>query len=55
MNTALYLRRALEAGLALRDLELLSVGMVFDILTEAGNDINGEYAELATDEDVDRL
>lgn len=54
MTTGLFLRRALQAGIAIRDLELLSIGMVFDIFTEAGND-GEDYAELATQADIDRL
>ncbi len=52
MNTALYLHRALQAGLRLSDLERLSVGMVISILIEAGND-GAEYNLLANQEDFD--
>ncbi len=54
MTTGLYLLRAMQAGIAVRDLELLSIGMVYDILTEGGND-GEDYAELASQEDIDRL
>lgn len=54
MTTGLYLLRALQCGISMADLELLSMGMVRDIFTEAENDTL-EYDELATDEDVDRL
>ena len=54
MTTGLYLLRAAQCGIAVRDLELLSIGMVLDILTEAGND-GVEYDVLGTDEDVDRM
>lgn len=36
------------------DLELLTIGMVTDMLTEASND-ECEYPELATQEDFDRF
>ena len=54
MTTGLYLLRAVQSGISIRDLELLSIGMLMDIFTERGND-ELEYDELATDEDIDRL
>ena len=54
MTTGLYLLRAIQAGIAVRDLELLSVGMVYDIFTESQND-GEEYDQLATQADIDRL
>ncbi len=54
MTSGLFMLRALQCGLSLSDLELLSVGMVYDIFTEAQNDGEG-YAELATQADIDRL
>ena len=41
-------------GLSLRDLELLTVGMVNDIFAEQQND-DCKYATLATQEDMDRF
>ena len=38
MNTPLFLLRCLEIGLSIRDLDLLTVGMVLDLWTEKGND-----------------
>ena len=38
ITTALFLRRCLEVGLFLSDLDLLTIGMVLDIWTEKGND-----------------
>jgi len=55
MTTGLYHLRALQAGLTMADLETLSIGMVFDIFVECGNDRDGEYAQLATQEDIDNL
>lgn len=54
MTTALFLLRVAQLGIPLRDLELLSVGMVSDIFTEAAND-TVEYAYLPTQEDIDRI
>lgn len=54
MTTALFLLRAIQAGLTFDDLDSLEYGMVLDVLTEAGND-NCEYRQLATQEDFDRF
>ena len=54
MNTALFVLRAVEIGLAVADLEKLSVGMVYDIFTEKSFDENG-YIRAATQKDFDRF
>lgn len=54
MNTAIYMLRSLQVGLSISDLEQLSVGMVYDIITESGND-NCEYEQKATQEDFDKF
>lgn len=54
MSTALYTLRAVQIGLKLSDLDSLSMGELFDLITEAGND-NYEYPELATQDDFDRF
>ncbi len=41
-------------GITLADLEVLSVGMVFDMLAERQND-SYEYKELATQDDFDKF
>ena len=38
MTTPLFLLRCLEAGISIRDLDLLTIGMVLDIWTEKSND-----------------
>lgn len=38
MTTPLSLLRCLEAGIVIRNLDLLTIGMVLDIWTEKGND-----------------
>ena len=53
MTTALFLLRAVQLGISLRDLELLTIGMVNDMYAEANNDAEGEYATLADQEDMD--
>ena len=54
MTTPLFLLRCLQVGLSLRDLDLLTVGMVNDIFAEQLND-DCKYATLATQEDFDRF
>ena len=52
MTTALFLLRAAQLGIPIRDLELLTIGMVTDMLIEAGND-DCEYDRLPTQADFD--
>lgn len=54
MTTALFLLRVAQLGISISDLDLLSVGMVIDMFTEAAND-DEDYCELATQEDMDRF
>lgn len=52
MTTALFLLRTAQLGIPIRDLELLTIGMVTDMLIEAGND-GEEYDMLPTQADFD--
>lgn len=52
MTTALFLLRVAQLGIPIGDLELLSIGMVSDMFTEANND-ECNYSEIATQEDFD--
>ena len=54
MTTPLYLLRCAELGIAMRDLQLLTIGMVLDMLTERAND-SAEYEQIATQDDFDRF
>lgn len=54
MTTALYLLRAAQLGISISDLDLLTVGMVNDMYTELLNDNEGEFAVVATQEDIDK-
>lgn len=54
MTTPLYLLRCVELGISIRDLDLLTVGMVLDMCAEKAND-NTEYRVVATQEDFDRF
>lgn len=54
MTTPLFLLRCLQIGLSLRDLDLLTIGMVNDMFIESQND-SYDYPVLATQEDMDRF
>ena len=54
MTTPLFLLRCVQIGLSVRDLELLTIGMVNDMYAESAND-NVKYAALATQADFDRF
>ena len=54
MTTGLFLLRCAELGLTMADLDLLTVGMVFDMLIERGNDDCADaYAVRANQADFD--
>ena len=38
MTTPLFLLRCMEIGISIRDLDLLTIGLVMDLWTEKGND-----------------
>ena len=52
MTTPLFLLRCVQIGLSIRDLDLLTIGMVNDMYAESGND-EYKYQEIATQEDMD--
>lgn len=54
MTTALFLLRVFQSGLGLDDLDGLSTGTVFDIMTEAINDQH-KYKQVASQDDFDRF
>lgn len=53
-NTAVFILRALQAGLRIEDLGMLEIGTVTDIIIESGND-HAEYSYVATQEDFNRF
>ena len=53
MTTAVLLLRAAEIGISIADLDLLTIGMLNDIFVEKFNDSEGEYENVATQEDID--
>lgn len=55
MTTPLFMLRCLEVGLSLRDLDLLTVGMVFDMHTERANDDPKYWTQQADQDDFDRF
>lgn len=52
MTTPLFLLRCVQIGLSIRDLDLLTIGMVNDMYAESGND-EYKYARIASQEDFD--
>lgn len=54
MTPPLFLLRCVQLGLSIRDLDLLTIGMVNDMFAESRND-DYKYATLATQEDFDKF
>lgn len=54
MTTPLFFLRCVQLGLSIRDLDLLTIGMVNDMYVESRND-ECKYAVVATQEDFDRF
>lgn len=54
LNTPLFLLRCCQVGISIRDLDLLTVGMVMDMFTEQQND-SYKYPKMATQEDFDKF
>lgn len=52
MTTPLFMLRAVQTGISIRDLDLLTIGMVLDMFTELGND-GYDYPVKATQQDFD--
>ena len=54
MTTALLLLRCLQIGLSLRDLDLITIGMVNEMYAESANDqCEDEYEQIADQGDFD--
>lgn len=54
MTTPLFLLRCVQLGISIRDLDLLSIGMVNDMFAESRND-ECKYVTLATQGDFDKF
>ena len=54
MTTALFMLRCVQLGISIRDLDLLTIGMINDMYAESSND-DCKYATLATQKDFDKF
>ena len=54
MTTPLFLLRCVQLGISIRDLDLLTIGMVNDMYAESGND-DYKYARVADQSDFDNF
>lgn len=54
MSTPLFILRAVQLGLSMADLDLLSIGLVNDLFIENSND-EYPYQQIATQENFDRF
>lgn len=50
----MFLLRCCQLGISIRDLDLLTIGMINDMAIERGND-DYNYKELATQDDFDQF
>lgn len=53
MSTPFFLLRCVQLGISIRDLDLLTIGMVNDMYAESSNDEYKGYAQIATQRDFD--
>lgn len=54
ITTPLLMLRAVQLGISIRDLDLLTIGMINDMFVEAEND-KLDHPVIATQEDMDRF
>ena len=54
MTTPLFLLRCVQLGISIRDLDLLSIGMVNDMYVESSND-EYKYARVAGQAEFDKF
>lgn len=54
MTTPLFMLRCVQLGISIRDLDLLTVGLVNDMFTENAND-GCKYREIASQDDFDKF
>ncbi len=54
MTTPLFLLRCVQLGISIRDLDLLTIGMVNDMYAESSND-ECNYNTVATQADFDKF
>ena len=53
MTTPLFLLQCVQLGISIRDLDLLTIGLVNDMFIESRNDDYNGYSEVATQKDFD--
>lgn len=53
MTTPLFLLRCVQLSISIRDLDLLTIGMVNDMYAESSNDEYKGYVQIATQKDFD--
>ena len=54
MTTPLFLLQCTEVGISIRDLDLLTIGLVLDMWTEKAND-RVKYRRIANQSDFDKF
>lgn len=54
MTTALFMLRSVQLGLSISDLDLVTMGTVYDMINESNRD-SIEWREQATQADMDRI
>lgn len=54
MTTPLFLLRAVKLGVSVRDMDLLTIGLILDMYTESMND-GEKYPDMAAQSDFDRF
>ena len=54
MTTALFMLRCVQLGLSIQDLDLLTIGMVEEMMIERQND-SYPYKQLASQSDMDKF
>lgn len=54
MTTPLFMLRCVQLGISIRDMELLTIGLVNDMFSESVRD-EKKFATLASQEDMDRF
>ena len=53
MTTPLFLLRCTQLGLSMSDLDMLTIGVVYDMMTERENDSFNGWSEVAGQADFD--
>ena len=54
LTTALFMLRSVQLGLSISDLDLVTMGTVYDMITESSRD-SMEWREEASQADMDRI